>query len=105
LEVYKEVNNIQNLQKIFALRDEEVAVLSRSIETSNELFITGRATYLEILLAQQNALEAPGQTHYKKQELIMKGLTLLPKRYGKPAPVFCGDHRSPCRALQAPFVG
>ena len=58
LEVYTEVNNIQNLQKIFALRDEEVAVLSRSIETSNELFRTGRATYLEVLLAQQNALNA-----------------------------------------------
>jgi len=58
VEVYNELNNIQNLQKIFVLRNEEVALLSQSIETSNELFRTGRATYLEVLLTQQNALNA-----------------------------------------------
>jgi len=58
VEVYNELNNIQNLQKIFSLRNEEVTLLSQSIETSNELFRTGRATYLEVLLTQQNALNA-----------------------------------------------
>jgi multidrug efflux system outer membrane protein len=58
VEVYNELNNIENLQKIFTLRNEEVTVLSQSIETSNELFRTGRATYLEVLLTQQNALNA-----------------------------------------------
>ena len=40
-----------------------------------------------------------GRRIIKKQELTMKRLTFLPKRYGKPATIFCGDHRSPCRAL------
>jgi outer membrane protein TolC len=58
VEVYNELNNINNLQKIYLLRNEEVNVLSQSIETSSELFRTGRATYLEVLLSQQNALNA-----------------------------------------------
>jgi outer membrane protein TolC len=35
-----------------------VNVLTESIETSSELFRTGHATYLEIILTQQNALQA-----------------------------------------------
>ncbi len=57
-EVFIELNNINNLQKIFELRSNEVNIFSQSIETSNELFRTGRATYLEVLLTQQNALNA-----------------------------------------------
>ncbi len=58
VEVYNELNNINNLQKIYLLRNEEVNVLAQSIETSTELFRTSRATYLEVLLTQQNALNA-----------------------------------------------
>ena len=57
-EVYTQLKEINNLQRIFAYRDEEVNVLLQAIETSNELFRTGRATYLEVLLTQQTALDA-----------------------------------------------
>ncbi|PZR35937.1 MAG: RND transporter [Azospira oryzae] len=55
-EVYNELNSITNLQQIYTIKNEEVEVLYKSIETSTELFKTGRATYLEVLLAQQKAL-------------------------------------------------
>lgn len=58
VEVFNQLNNINNLQRIFTFRNEEVIVLSQAIETSNELFRTGRATYLEVLLTQQAALNA-----------------------------------------------
>ena len=58
VEVFNQLNNINSLQRIFALRNEEVNVLSQAIETSSELFRTGRATYLEVLLTQQIALNA-----------------------------------------------
>ncbi len=58
VEVFNQLNNINNLQRIFTFRNEEVIVLSQAIETSNELFRTGRATYLEVLLIQQAALNA-----------------------------------------------
>lgn len=62
LNAYMEVSNqmasIKNLGVRFIIKSEEVDVLTQSIETSTELFKTGRATYLEVLLTQQNALQA-----------------------------------------------
>jgi multidrug efflux system outer membrane protein len=58
VEVYNQMANIKNLQQMQEFRKKEVDVLNRSIETSSELFRTGRASYLEILMTQKNALQA-----------------------------------------------
>lgn len=58
LEVNNEMANIKNLEKIYDLKNMEVAVLTQSIETSSELFKTGRATYLEVLMTQQKSLQS-----------------------------------------------
>lgn len=57
-EVYLQMSLISNLRQSFDLKEEQVTTLVRSIETSSELFKTGRSSYLEILIAQQNALKA-----------------------------------------------
>jgi outer membrane protein TolC len=57
-EVSNQLANLRSLERMYDLKTRETAVLSRSIETSNKLYRTGRATYLEVLLAQQNALQA-----------------------------------------------
>jgi multidrug efflux system outer membrane protein len=57
-EVSNELSKIANLQKKYVFKNEQVNVLTESIETSSELFRTGRATYLEIIVTQQNALQA-----------------------------------------------
>ncbi len=57
-EVSLEIRNIRNLQDRFVLKSNEVDVLTSSIETSSDLFRTGRASYLEVLITQQNALQA-----------------------------------------------
>ncbi|MEA5256473.1 TolC family protein [Arcicella aquatica] len=57
-EVYNEMSNIKNLSLIQDLKSKEVNVLTESIVTSTDLFKTGRATYLEVLLTQANALQA-----------------------------------------------
>lgn len=56
MEVYNKINNIQNYQKLYEIKEQEVEVLTKSINTSSELFYTGRATYYEIILSQKNAL-------------------------------------------------
>jgi len=71
IEVYNEINNLDNLQNVYALRNEEVSTLTQAIETSSDLFRTGRATYLEVLLAQQNLLSAQLDfINVKKQQLL-----------------------------------
>jgi NodT family efflux transporter outer membrane factor (OMF) lipoprotein len=56
VEVQNQLAGIQNLEKMYALKSQEVDVLTESIETSTELFRTGRANYLEVLMTQRNAL-------------------------------------------------
>ncbi|MBT30717.1 MAG: RND transporter [Thalassobius sp.] len=58
VEVANEMVNLDNLDEMYAFKREEVEALNQSIDISTRLFRTGRANYLEVLLAQQNALEA-----------------------------------------------
>lgn len=57
-EVYIAVNDIKNTNDMYALKSEEATILKQSIATSSELFKAGRANYLEIILAQKNALQS-----------------------------------------------
>lgn len=62
LNSYVEVSNqwvaISNLEQMYALKTEEVQKLVNAVETASQLYLTGRATYLEILLNRQNAIRA-----------------------------------------------
>lgn len=58
IEVNNQLANLRNLAQMFDLKNREAMLLTRSIETSSKLYRTGRASYLEVLFAQQNALQA-----------------------------------------------
>lgn len=58
VEVSNELANIKNLEQIHAQKKQQSEALKKSIETSDELYKSARATYLEVLIAQQNALQA-----------------------------------------------
>jgi outer membrane protein TolC len=57
-EVRNQLASMRNLDSIYVLKEKEVAVLTHAIETSTELFKTGRASYLEVLMSQRSALIA-----------------------------------------------
>ena len=57
VEVSNELSNINNLENIHALKIEEVKTLTSSIDISNDLFKSGRATYFEVLMTQRIALQ------------------------------------------------
>jgi len=57
VEVVNELANIQNLQQMAMLKQQQNDVLTRSVETSSELFKASRANYLEVLFAQQSSLQ------------------------------------------------
>jgi multidrug efflux system outer membrane protein len=46
------------LDQQIELKQKQVEVLDRSISTSNALFVSGRANYLEIINAQQSFLDS-----------------------------------------------
>lgn len=57
-EVYNQVMKLDNYSDQYNLKSQEVEVLKKSIQTSSELFYTGRATYYEIILSQKNTLNS-----------------------------------------------
>jgi multidrug efflux system outer membrane protein len=71
---FVEVNNqlaaINNLENALNFKSKEAEILTRSIETSTSLFRSGRATYLEVLMAQKNALYARLQLIQLKQQQL-----------------------------------
>ncbi|MBL7917337.1 MAG: TolC family protein [Bacteroidia bacterium] len=56
LEVNTALNNIKNLNAMEELKRKETEVLSKAVESSSELYKSGRAGYIEVLIAQKNAL-------------------------------------------------
>ncbi len=57
-EVVNELSRINALREISDLKTQQSQVLEQSVETSNELYTSAKATYLEVLIAQQNAIQA-----------------------------------------------
>ncbi|WP_285547155.1 TolC family protein, partial [Dyadobacter frigoris] len=57
-EVSTSLKKIENTKKISDFKKQEVDVLQLAVITSRDLFTTGYATYLEIITAQKNVLEA-----------------------------------------------
>lgn len=56
-EVVNELNRLDNLKKKAELRRSQSEMMNQAVETSRELYRSGRATYLEVLFSQQNALK------------------------------------------------
>jgi multidrug efflux system outer membrane protein len=70
LEVSTQLSGINNLQKGYELKQQQVAALTRSIDISNDLFRSARADYLEVLMTQRDALEAKLELIETKQKQL-----------------------------------
>ena len=58
IEVTNQLSNIDNLDKSYNLKTQQVEALNQSIEISTGLFKAARADYMEVLLTQRDAIEA-----------------------------------------------
>lgn len=57
-EVVNQLSSIRNMDKIYELKKQEVKVLSVAIENAIDLFKSGRATYIEVLMTQKGSLDS-----------------------------------------------
>lgn len=57
-EVYTAIRNSNSLARLTEQKSNEVALLSEALQVALELYRTGKADYLEVLLTQQSALNA-----------------------------------------------
>lgn len=58
VEVVNQLSMVSNLQSSFSLQSQQVDKLNQSIHISNDLFLSARADYMEVLLTQREGLEA-----------------------------------------------
>lgn len=75
-EVYTELQRTQNLGEVYQLKVIETNTLSQSVEIAEELFRTGRATYLEVIYAQQQTLKTKMEMVEAKKRLLTSGVNL-----------------------------
>ena len=57
-EVTTSLRGVENYREVAELQTEEVQTLTNAVNTANDLFRSGYATYLEVITAQRNVLEA-----------------------------------------------
>lgn len=70
-EVYNALNDIRTTREMMDWKTEEVALLKKSVSTSTGLFLAGRATYLEVITAQKNALQSQLElTRYTRRQNV-----------------------------------
>ena len=80
-EVSNQLSSIDNLNKNYDLKKKQVDSLVQSIEVANQLFLSARADYLEVLLTQRDALEAKKELIETKQKQ-MRAMVDLYKALG-----------------------
>ncbi|QOI96534.1 MAG: efflux transporter outer membrane subunit [Flammeovirgaceae bacterium] len=73
LEVRNELAKLQNYAGSYDAKSREVEILTQSITISNNLFMSARADYLEVLLTQREALESKMELiEIKKKQLAAR---------------------------------
>ena len=71
MEVYNALSNINTSRQVLQLKQQEADLLKKSVHTSSDLFKAGRAGYLEIIMAQRNALQSQIElVHCKKKQQL-----------------------------------
>ncbi len=75
-EVVNALNGIQNAENVYNLKIQEVQALNDAVSTSNLLFKTGQASYLEVITAQRTVVEAQLQLANTKKQVYLSVVEL-----------------------------
>jgi len=75
-EVVVGLQGLENYRAVADLRAREVAQLQSAVATSNELFVAGYASYLEVITAQRSVLEAELSLADARQEQLLQSVNL-----------------------------
>jgi NodT family efflux transporter outer membrane factor (OMF) lipoprotein len=70
LEVSNQLSKINNLEKSYDLKSQQVGALTRSIDVAGDLFKSARVDYFEVLMTQRDALESQLELIDTKKEQL-----------------------------------
>lgn len=69
-EIVTQLQSIENLQKAYNLKMEEVQTLTEGVATANDLYLAGYANYLEVIVAQGSVLQAEMEQISLKRQIF-----------------------------------
>ncbi len=75
-EVVSNLKRIENTRTIQEINEQEVEVLTNAVTTSNDLFMSGYASYLEVITAQKSVLEAELSLVSTRKEIFLSVVDL-----------------------------
>jgi NodT family efflux transporter outer membrane factor (OMF) lipoprotein len=75
-EVTNSLKNIENSEKMYSLKQEEVKALNDAVSVANDLYLVGRANYLEIITAQGKVLNAELELANTKKNIFIGAINL-----------------------------
>ncbi|MGY3212949.1 TolC family protein [Mucilaginibacter sp. HD30] len=75
-EVMNSLKGMDNFHKYYQLKQEEVTALNNAVSVSRDLYLVGRATYLEVITAQRNVLDAELQLAVTKKNIFLNEVNL-----------------------------
>lgn len=75
-EVNTELSRYKNYEKAAEIKQEEVKTMKEAVTISNELFLTGYANYMEVLMTRQSRLESELELTQTRKELFIASINL-----------------------------
>ncbi|MBN8850440.1 MAG: acriflavine resistance protein B [Sphingobacteriales bacterium 50-39] len=75
-EVTNSLKGMENYQQFYELKQQEVASLNNAVSVANDLYLVGRASYLEVITAQRNVLDAELEMTNAKASIFLNAVNL-----------------------------
>ncbi|QJD95756.1 TolC family protein [Mucilaginibacter robiniae] len=75
-EVMNSLNSIQNYSQMYNQKQQEVQALNNAVAVANDLYLVGRANYLEVITAQRNVLDAELELANTKKNIFIGAVNL-----------------------------
>ncbi|RYY29655.1 MAG: TolC family protein [Sphingobacteriaceae bacterium] len=75
-EVLNSLKGIENAKQFYNQKQQEVTALNNAVTVANDLYLVGRANYLEIITAQRNVLDAELELANTKKDIFINMINL-----------------------------
>lgn len=75
-EVMNSLKSIENCNQMYTRKQQEVQALNNAVSVANDLYLVGRANYLEVITAQRNVLDAELELANTKRNIFIGAINL-----------------------------
>ncbi|WP_233268791.1 TolC family protein [Mucilaginibacter lacusdianchii] len=75
-EVMNSMKSIENYNQMYTHKQQEVQALNNAVSVANDLYLVGRANYLEVITAQRNVLDAELELANTKKNIFIGAINL-----------------------------